>query len=180
MDKLKRIGIEDMLAAREERAVMLYKLWQTHRETVIMLTLNIKGDLKDFPLARKGFAAGCKEIARKLSTKKNGILYMRGECLATGCEGYFVVKADPKKSKKLMMQIEENHPLGRIFDIDVHYDGSAVKGSEFGREFRKCIVCGKPVWACARSGAHGDEVIKKTEAMLSCYFKKNKAEKDRL
>jgi len=71
-----------------------------------------------------------------------------------------VVDMDPFELKKIAIDIEENHPLGRMFDIDV-YDNSfnQVSRSDVGLEPRTCIICGDVAHNCIRSLNHSlDEV----------------------
>ena len=43
--------------------------------------------------------------------------------LETGYEGYFMVDSDPIAAKKLAVTLEETHPIGRLFDLDVILSG---------------------------------------------------------
>lgn len=68
--------------------------------------------------------------------------------------------AEARELKAAMIAIEDTHPLGRLFDIDVLcLDSMSLKGALQGRPERECLICGKPVWACARNRAHSAEDI---------------------
>ena len=51
----------------------------------------------------------------------------------------------------LMTSIEETHPLGRLFDIDV-LDTTGTKLSR--KIYRKCFLCGCQAQECASSRKH--------------------------
>ena len=54
------------------------------------------------------------------------IMYKEERDLETGFEAYFVVDMRPLEVKRLCCSIEDEHPLGRLMDIDVvcHFDRS--------------------------------------------------------
>ena len=57
--------------------------------------------------------------------------------------------------KTLATEIEESHPLGRLFDMDViAVDGRKADRSELGLGPRPCLICGGPARECARSRTH--------------------------
>lgn len=74
-------------------------------------------------------------------------------------------------AKGAAVKIEEEHPLGRIFDIDVYrIDGSPVSRTELDLPYRKCIICGKNAKVCVRQRAHDiNEVIGKINSMIENY-----------
>ena len=96
--------------------------------------------------------------------------------LETGYEGYFIVDMDPLSAKKLAVELEETHPLGRLFDLDVilalkkavFADGVRPLGrEELGLEPRTCIICGRPVRECMRTRKHStEELLSRIEAII--------------
>ena len=96
--------------------------------------------------------------------------------LETGYEGYFIVDMDPLEAKKLAVHLEETHPLGRLFDLDVilslkkavFADGVRPLGrEELGLEPRTCIICGRPVRECMRTRKHStEELLSRIEAII--------------
>jgi holo-ACP synthase/triphosphoribosyl-dephospho-CoA synthase len=71
--------------------------------------------------------------------------------------------------------VEECHPLGRLFDLDVILpDGKKMER----RTPRSCLVCGREGFFCASSRAHPIEEIRRvTQAMLCTFFAEKDAEK---
>ena len=67
--------------------------------------------------------------------------------------------------KTLATEIEESHPLGRLFDMDV----IGTDGMKLSRgTYRKCIICGCQAQECARSRKHSvEELQAKIEELLN-------------
>ncbi|QVK21127.1 citrate lyase holo-[acyl-carrier protein] synthase [Mycoplasmatota bacterium] len=66
-----------------------------------------------------------------------------------------IVDLDSSELKKRMINIEENHPLGRLLDIDV-YDESfkQLSRTDLGYSQRKCLICDDIAHYCIRSEKH--------------------------
>ena len=108
--------------------------------------------------------------------------------LETGYEGYFIVDLDPISAKRLAVSLEEDHPLGRLFDLDVivpasfsvpsassnlavFEDGARPLGrQELGLPQRLCLICGKPVRECMRTRAHStQELLSAIDSVIRRY-----------
>lgn len=75
--------------------------------------------------------------------------------LPTGYEGYLLTSLPPAIAKERTSAIEEKHPLGRLFDLDViREDGIPVSRLEMDRPARKCLICDQPARLCMRTGVH--------------------------
>ena len=86
----------------------------------------------------------------------------------TGCEALWAVGGDAETLKRGMCVLEEADALGRLFDIDV-IDENGVHLTRGGE--RKCLICGGPVRACARSRAHsGTELYEKANQIIREHF----------
>lgn len=91
--------------------------------------------------------------------------------LATGFEGWFILDHPPLEAKRLACRLEDSHPLGRLFDIDV-FDVTShapLSRTGLGLEQRHCLICSRPARECMRSQAHSytqilDHIHKKVEA----------------
>src|SRR5699024_288715 len=78
------------------------------------------------------------------------------------------VDLTPKEAKKKALELEKNHPLGRIFDIDVYIEGGRSIGrSELGLESRKCLLCGGEARLCIREQKHSlEETLEKVNKLI--------------
>jgi len=137
---------------------------------ITLFTLNIPGSVKTSPFYRRIFNQGISTI--KIAFNAAKIIYNVEYIseLATGSEAYLtVLYKDLYKVKKITSEIEETHPLGRIFDIDL-YDMN-LNQVKSGRQMRQCFVCPKPAFECSRSMAHSlDEVLRKIRSIAEEYF----------
>lgn len=174
------VTLDEMLAAREARAARQRRMAAAHPGLpLVSLSLNIPGEYKAYPLAREAFRLALSLLERQLARAglRAGARDVREE--HTGCECVCVVDGgDADAVKRIAVGIEEAHPIGRFFDFDVIApDGEQVRGEAFGRAVRGCIVCGKPVWECARSRAHtAEELSRRTGAALHEYFSRRFAD----
>ena len=83
----------------------------------------------------------------------------------TGNEIILTVDYPADRIKELTTKIEETHPFGRLFDMDV----IGTDGEKLSRGvYRKCFICGCQAQECARSRKHTvAEMQAKIEEMLS-------------
>lgn len=145
------INLMQMLDCRERRNAVQNELLQKYRRPVISFCMNIPGPVKTNPLIRGAFLAGRRELISSLQKNSFAILQAFDIAEATGDEWIAAVDADAAKIKELTMEIENRHPLGRLFDMDV----IDIQGEKLSRpRFRKCLICGKQAQECARARAH--------------------------
>ncbi|GHV19420.1 protein CitXG [Spirochaetia bacterium] len=172
-----KVSLGEVLALREERArrqqeLAAYGLAMFgHAEqglagrglSLACLCLNIPGEYKDFPWARRSFREERRIFT--LALKGEGIEILHDEPAETkaGYTGYMLAGASPETVKAIARRIEDTHPLGRLFDIDILTPAGTIfrklsRGDE-GAPPRPCLVCGGNGFACARSRAHPPEEL---------------------
>jgi holo-ACP synthase/triphosphoribosyl-dephospho-CoA synthase len=149
-----------MLAAREERALRQRELREQYGGTLVSLSLNIPGPHKTFPLARRSFTEMVRIFTLTMEAQHIRIIHAESQEKGTGDTAYVVLAEDAAVVKVAACAIENTHPLGRVFDIDV-FDPSGNKLSrrDFGGEDRGCFVCGANAFVCGRSRAHSEEEL---------------------
>ena len=148
---LQTVSLEDMLAAREHRAAVQQQLLEKYRLPLISYTLNIPGPIKDSPLIRRTFRKGKQLLYSALAASGCPVVQARESLAFTGCELLMVVTGSAAALKELCLNLEEGHPLGRLFDMDVLDAG----GQKLDRaEPRSCIVCGAAGRSCASRRLH--------------------------
>lgn len=150
-----------MLNARETR-VQRQDEFLKECSCLVCFTMNIAGPYKFSDCIMRAYAEGVAKIYRLL--EQNGIEVLKTEQYieTTGVEGYIALQHDPFEIKRLMVLIEDNFALGRLFDIDViKPDGEKVSRSDIGMDGRRCMICGSEGSACARSRAHTVEQLQK-------------------
>ena len=103
----------------------------------------------------QAFATGCRRIEALLKDRLVLVQHMETIKEKTGYEAFYCIDANPEFIKTLMVTLEDQDRLGRLFDIDViRPDGSKVSREELGRPSRTCLLCKEPAHACSRSRRH--------------------------
>jgi holo-ACP synthase len=163
--------LEQLLLAREARAERQKALLDKYRMPVMSFTVNIPGLQKNTPLARFVFNEGYSVLIKELNEYGHPAVYHRKRNLSTGMEGYFVADEDEIVLKTHAVRIETQHPLGRLFDIDViGRNGRHVSRGSLGYPERRCFICDNEAHACARSKAHSiEELLEKIRQIVDEY-----------
>lgn len=167
-----RPTLEEVLETREMRAGFEKKLSEKYpKDAIISFKLNIPGPVKNNDLIKKIFDIGTEDIKASLLRKEFQIRYEKELNLKTGPECFLSIKAHPLAVKTEMAKLEEETPLGRLYDIDVVYDDEGklegIDRTTIGFPKRTCFVCEKDAKACGRSRAHSiSEMHDKIEELL--------------
>lgn len=150
-----RVHLAQMLARRDARAASQRALLALHQRPLLQLTLVSPGPLKDTALLRALFAQGLSAIQALLAALGLPVLAQQLTSEATGPEALLVVDTDARALKRHLVALEDGHPLGRLWDVDVlDLDGQGIPRSQLGLPARGCLLCDQPAHACARSAAH--------------------------
>ena len=148
------------------RAEIQREMLDLYNTPLVSFTMNIAGPLKNSSVISRAFDLGIELIKKELVGYP--LLEFRERRGSCGNAGFFSVDADACELKSRLVNIEDTHSLGRLFDMDV-IDRS---GAHLCRESeRGCMVCGAPGRACAAGRLHPVEVIvAKTDEILTNYF----------
>lgn len=165
------VTLAQMLEAREQRVFRQFSLSREYGRPIISFSMNIPGPVKDSPLIRRGFRAGCEALEHRLP--KGKLLHREMIEAVTGCEAIYVLGMEPLKVKAITTAIEDQHGLGRLLDMDVigpdlnKLDREAVGGGD-----RNCIVCGAPGRGCASRRVHSVAQLQNaTRTILTAHFR---------
>lgn len=149
------ISLAQMLDRREARFATQQTLLKRFGRTLAQLTLVNPGPVKDTAQARFVFDQGLGALHEALNQAGLPVLAFDGSYFVTGPEMLIVIDAEPLSIKRKLLQIEEHHPLGRLWDVDViDPTGASVSRQQLGLPARLCLLCDQAAHACARSGAH--------------------------
>lgn len=95
-----------------------------------------------------------------LTTFFDHLSWMEERDLETGFEAYAFTKLPLLEAKRMACHIEEEHPLGRLFDIDViDPTGTPVSRQSIGAEPRRCLICEREARYCMRNHTHSREEL---------------------
>lgn len=168
MTKETLVELGDVIREKEKRVLKIRHLTDTFRGTVVCFKLNIPGPIKDKPQYRALFNKAFTILKKNLNT----IIFSEVKHQNTGSIGFLVVNMDPIVVKSITVDMEENNPAGRLYDIDVYRSGKSISRKEIGKGERKCLICGENVWICSRSRRHSvDSLLRNIEIIIRGYIK---------
>lgn len=169
------VTLEQVLEARSHRAERQQAALAEGATCLISFTLNIPGNIKQFPLARAAFSEGLGLLRCAF-----GPAILKEEAVdgPTGSEALLILDADPAAVKRKTVAMEKEHPLGRLFDMDVLDDsGLSLSRTDLGAVQRTCLICGQSAKICGRSRAHSlDQLRAYISRLLEDYFKNKYAD----
>ena len=162
------VTLMEMLDARENRVRRQRALLDRFGAAMICYTMNIAGPVKNSPRIRQGYALGRRLLGQQLSAAGIKVLHFEEISEKPGNEAIFVVDCAPEAAKAVTVLLEDETPMGRLFDMDVlRPDGSKADRQELGKPGRTCLICGGPAQSCARSRTHTvAQLQEKTAALI--------------
>ena len=148
------ITLEQLLGARDDRFARQFSLTQAWPDrTLVCLTVVLPGSVKRDARSLKVAEAAVEAVREVLAPT-----YKELRDLETGYEGYFLVDAPLLDVKKACCEIENEHPYGRLMDLDViERVGDTVvpvSRERVGEQPRRCLLCSRPARVCMRAHTH--------------------------
>jgi len=157
------IGLELMLAAREQRAARQVDALARFDKPVVSMTVVMPGPVKNSWLSRRLLAEALQEVEAASDTRgwrmpSREVLWRK-----TGPEALYVVDVNAQVLKAAMVELEDDHPLGRLWDLDVIApQQGGLSRQDLGLPARRCLICERPAHVCGRSRAHSLEELLST------------------
>ena len=170
------VSMQQMLLRREERAQQQRAmLEETRCAALVSFTLNIPGPVKQPPALQRAFEAGKEQLSLLFA---GHILKTRTTRAVTGSELLLALDLVPETVKSRLVQLENRHPIGRLFDMDVlDREGALLSRTALSAPRRRCLVCGQDAKLCARSAAHLPEALQsRIASLLDGYFRDRAAD----
>lgn len=188
------ITLHELLASRDARHATQQKLLAEHSgKTLVCLTVVMPGSVKRNQQSLTAAHAAVEAMRKTFAVKENKGLFplenietpeplVPQESLAptllefdleTGYEAYLITPMPLLEAKRIAVNIEDTHPLGRLFDIDIiNSDGVPVSRDAIGEKPRRCLVCEHEARYCMRMRWHTQEEIwAKINEMVDLYTK---------
>ncbi len=166
------ITLQEMLDAREQRAIFQQKLISTYNKPLLCFTMNIAGPIKNSALIRRGFKKGLSDIKLQLKRAKADILFEELWDRPTGNEAFIVADINALLLKELACELENESPMGRLYDMDVLVplgNGifSKAERTSLNIPERLCLICDRPAKECSSRRIHTvNELKEKTNQIL--------------
>ncbi|MBR1469710.1 MAG: citrate lyase holo-[Prevotella sp.] len=152
------ISLNRLLASRDQRWHRQQELLKEHPdETLLCLTVVMPGSVKRNRISIV-VARAATETLR--ATFGESLTWMEERDLETGFEAYALTTLPMLEAKREACRIEEEHPLGRLFDLDViDPTGVPVARAAIGAAPRRCLICGQEARYCMRNHTHSQEQL---------------------
>lgn len=166
------LALEDVLKAREARARLQQQWLCQYGQPVVSVTLVWPGKIKDTPLARRVMDEANDAINQLLLRHRWPVITHETAFLSTGPEARWAISSPAWMIKHVMAHLEDNHPLGRLWDIDVFCPISGlIKRSAIHQPMRRCFICHEPAHVCSRMRRHSqNELAQVIEDLTYDYF----------
>lgn len=163
------ITLDKLLASRDRRVEMQQKLREKHPDgSLVCLTVIMPGNVKRNLLSLIVSQAAVNALLNRF---EGNIVDVVTRDLETGYEAYIVTDLSQHDTKLIACEIEDKHPLGRLFDIDIFdNDGMPIKRETVGFEPRRCLMCNNEARYCMRNRSHSpQELNAKIQEMIDTY-----------
>ena len=152
------ITLDALLQSRDNRHALQQQLIQQHPgSTLVCLTVvmpgSVKRNLDSVVTAQAALTALLDRFGEHVQAT-------RAKDLETGYEAYLITDLPALEAKRVTCDIEDSHPLGRLFDIDVMgHDGTPIGRQQVGGQPRRCLLCDHESRWCMRNHSHTQEEL---------------------
>ncbi len=172
MNDMKNSKLQEILDAKETRAAKQLELIKKYHAPLVSFTLNIPGPDKNLNTLIQVHNTGMKALEEQL---KKGCFLVNDKIYkdtAGGLESLYSINADALSLKKITIDIEQTHPLGRIFDFDVFdEEGKLIGRKDLNLEERSCMICDEKAVICRRNQSHTlKELLIYINGMINNYY----------
>lgn len=168
------VTVEQMIEFREMKAAIQKELLRCCPGSVITaLGMNIPGPKKTSEEIQAAFEAGVEALKETFCREGIHIIGQRSLVVKAGSVMFYALSCPGAAYvKKLTVYLEETHPLGRLFDIDVLWpDGKGISREALGLPKRRCFLCDQEAKICGRSRVHSVEALQQAvEEMITCWM----------
>lgn len=165
------ITLDQLLASREERASFQKELLKSYPgKTLVCLTVimpgKVKRNLQSLIVAQAALTA-------LVCAFGDSMLKLEVRDRQTGYEAYLETTLSHGEAKRKTCSIEDTHPLGRLFDLDViDADGVPISRETIGLNPRKCLICDNEARYCMRNHTHTlSELSARIDEMIEDYVR---------
>lgn len=142
----------ELLSAREGRQLRQRELIAASGNPVLSVTMVAPGPVKSSWAIGRRFAVAAATVGVELAGwPVTGRSEQHGP---TGPELLLSVAVRPEVLKRWAVGIENAHPWGRLWDLDVVTAAGPLPRATVGEHPRRCVICDDDAAGCARSARH--------------------------
>lgn len=142
--------LEKFLGDREKRVDLQKNLVMRYNKPLLTIRTNYPAENKNEYMAN--------DISHIISQNIELVFDIIHKEIIENLEGkiyLYIIDKNAKEIKKTAMEIEENHILGRLVDIDVFDESyTPLSRKDFGKSKRKCYLCDNLAFICMRKKSH--------------------------
>ncbi|MDL2301639.1 citrate lyase holo-[acyl-carrier protein] synthase [Lachnospiraceae bacterium OttesenSCG-928-D06] len=173
------VTMMEVLDFRERKANVQKDMYVGHSDkTVVSLGMNIPGPVKSGSSVYLAFCEGKMILQEAIKSESGRIVKEQVFEEKAGYAAIYLVQGIQRdQMKKITTLLEETHPLGRLFDMDVLKENSeSLSRTGIGATPRKCLLCHGDAKVCGRSRAHKiQELQEKTASIIQEWEKGREA-----
>ena len=164
------VTLEAMLHARDSRAARQRQALDCYRLPLISFSLVAPGAVKNSPVWQRVAEYAQREMTAVCQQWEWVTVWETRTDAPSGPEWMAAVCAPAKALKRQLVMLEQQHPLGRLWDIDViDSDGRSLSRRELGLPARQCLICQQDAHVCARGRTHSlglllDEIARRIDS----------------
>jgi holo-ACP synthase len=156
------VTVDQIVESRDRRKAVRARMFADTGLPVVCLTLVSPGPVKWWSWTDEVFDAAEARLRRALGDRGWLVREWNNERPATGPEAQIAVNASPWEIKRMLLKLEDTHPLGRLWDMDVITpEGVVLDRATIGIRPRRCLVCATDADTCTRLDSHPDDALLK-------------------
>jgi len=165
------VSLEQMLVAREDRAARQSAALARFGQPLVSISVVMPGPMKDGSLPRHVLELAQQQLIALARRRKWPVLSREVRRPETGPEAIYVIAVKPVVLKAATVELEDEHPLGRLWDLDVIAPGQGkLSRRALALPARRCLVCDRPAFECGRSRRHPlDELLNTVRSIVHEY-----------
>ncbi len=178
MTKTKQKILQKILTDREERFALRQAMTKRGLASV-SLNFNIPSYPKTSAILRKAFEWVQKELQRYFIAQRVHSVADAKAVLHSDCGDFYLQGVsyswDDKTVKTLLEKFEQQHPLGRLLDVDLmNAKGELISSGKA----KKCFLCDEPAKECMKAKRHEyTEVLQYINEKVQDYLAQQRKEK---
>ncbi|MCU5774331.1 citrate lyase holo-[acyl-carrier protein] synthase [Erwiniaceae bacterium BAC15a-03b] len=166
------VTLSELLDAREARAQRQSDWLTRYARPLVSLTLVTPGAVKDNSRYHRTMGIALQACDQLFWQHHWPVVARQVLWLPTGAEALWCIDHGAPEIKAATVALEAEHPLGRLWDIDVICPQQGLIGRRsLDEASRRCLICDGPAHACARARQHPlEQVVKKVEGIIDAWF----------
>lgn len=173
--------LAQVLDFRDKKQSLRQRLQGRCGGAVVSLSVNMPGPEKRGLIPDAFFHEGVFVLTAALEEAGGAvtaeILLHEGGCAAVFAAG----DLEAPRLKALCCAIEEGHPLGRLWDIDIWLGDEQLGRQQLGLQPRPCLICGEEAKLCARRRSHSIPALReRIEEICTAWRRRQQQEAQRL